>query len=56
MTSKEDWSQNSGQPPMTPEQIILWLEGIRTMMFEVWEQNPQLRKEWEDRNQNRPIS
>jgi len=32
---------------LSPEQIIEWLDGHRQFMFEVWEKNPELRKEWE---------
>jgi len=44
---KADW----GQPvPLSAEQIILWLEGHREWMIEVWNNNPHLRKRWEDLN------
>ena len=50
---KNDW----GQPIiLTPEQIILWLEGHRRWMHEVWTQNPGTREQWirinEDQNLN----
>ncbi len=35
---------------LTPEQIILWLDGHRQFMFEVWKNNPHLREEWERLN------
>ena len=45
-----DW----GQPiPLTPEQIILWLDGHRNLMHEIWTKNPELRQEWERLNAER---
>lgn len=45
--SETDW----GQPSiLTPEQIILWLEGHRKWMHEIWSRNPELRKQWENIN------
>lgn len=42
---KADWEQS--QFPLTPEEVIQWLEGHRQLMFEIWTQNPKLREEWE---------
>lgn len=37
-------------PRLTPEQIIIWLECYRQMMFEIWANNPRLRRDWEKLN------
>ena len=48
----EDWNFDSPPPPqLSPEEIILWLDGYRQMMWEVWRKNPELRKQWERLNQ-----
>lgn len=49
MTSKNSEKEpNWGSTPtLTPEQIILWLEGHRALMFEVWRANPGTREKWE---------
>ncbi len=49
----QDWGQASSQIQLTPEQIIQWLESYRELMFEVWNKNPELRKEWERLNKVR---
>ncbi len=38
--------------PLSPEAIIEWLEGHRQLMFEVWKENPELRKQWEKLNED----
>ncbi len=35
---------------LTPEQIIIWLDLHRQFMFEVWSNNPELRRKWEEIN------
>ncbi|MBK9292941.1 MAG: hypothetical protein IPM57_00595 [Oligoflexia bacterium] len=51
MNSKEaDWGTNSDEIKLTPEQIILWLESHLELMSEIWQNNPQLREEWEKIN------
>ncbi|MBI4925783.1 MAG: hypothetical protein HY843_07650 [Bdellovibrio sp.] len=49
MTSRTptDWGEVSSQVSLTPEQIIEWLESYRELMIEVWKNNPELRKQWE---------
>ncbi len=47
-SSEEYWGET---PILTAEQTIQWLEGHRRLMFEVWEQNPGSREEWEKINQ-----
>jgi len=37
---------------MSPEEIIEWLDGHRQLMWEVWKNNPELRKQWEMLNQD----
>lgn len=32
----------------TPEETLLWLDGYRRFIFEVWKNNPKLRKKWEN--------
>lgn len=44
----EDWGKT---PTLTPEQIIEWLDGYRSLMFEVWKNNPKAREEWERVNE-----
>jgi hypothetical protein len=39
-------------PELSPEQIIEWLDGYRQLMWEVWKNNPELRKNWEKLNQD----
>lgn len=34
-------------PRLNSEQIIEWLEGYRSWMIEVWQNNPALRRRWE---------
>ena len=48
-SSKEkiDWGIT---PKLTPEQIILWLEGHRELMAEIWRSNPGSREKWERLN------
>lgn len=47
----QNWSSESSAIPLTPEDIIEWLEGHRALMIEVWTQNPELRKQWEKLNE-----
>ena len=35
---------------LTPEEVITWLEGHRQWMFEIWKNDPKLRKKWEKIN------
>lgn len=41
------WNQEAAFIRLTPEQTLEWLDSIRAFMFEVWKQNPQLRKQFE---------
>jgi len=41
---KEDWGR--GSPPLTPEQIVAWLEGHRQLMWEIWKNNPGTYEVW----------
>ncbi len=43
-----DWGEASSQVFLSPEQMIEWLEGYRELMIEVWKNNPELRKQWEE--------
>ncbi|EKD50942.1 MAG: hypothetical protein ACD_62C00392G0005 [uncultured bacterium] len=45
-----EWPQQE-LPVLTPEQVIEWLDGFRQFMWEVWQHNAQLRKDWERLNQ-----
>ncbi len=45
-----DWGDTSHSIPLSPEQVIEWLEGYRELMIEIWKNNPELRKEWERLN------
>ena len=47
-----DWGVT---PRLTPEQIIVWLDGHRAWTFEVWRQNPELRKRWERINEREKL-
>ena len=40
---KEDWGRT---PRLTAEETILWLDGHREFMFEVWRSNPGFREKW----------
>lgn len=35
---------------LTPEEIINWLESHRALIIEIWNNNPELRKRWEELN------
>ena len=52
-TQPADWGQSSSEIKLTPEQIIDWLESYRELMIEVWNKNPELRKEWERLNKDK---
>lgn len=43
----KNWDPHYEQPRLTPEEIINWLDGHRQFMWEIWKQNPELRKRWE---------
>ncbi len=51
--SDQAWPQEA-LPVMTAEQTILWLDGYRQLMWEVWKNNPELYKEWQRLNQCEP--
>lgn len=43
----ELWNQQAESVKLTPEQCLEWLDGVRAFMFEVWRENPHLRREYE---------
>jgi len=46
----EKWNQEYKEPDYTPEQILTWLDNWRAFMFEIWKNDPSLRKEYEKLN------
>lgn len=44
------WNEDQRPPRISPEQCLEWLDGWRALMFEVWQQNPDLRKRYEQWN------
>lgn len=44
------WNRENKPLFYTPEQILDWLDGMRSFMFEVWKKNPSLRKTYEKLN------
>jgi hypothetical protein len=43
------WNREQTPPDLTPEQILIWLDQTRSLMFEVWRRNPALRRKYERR-------
>jgi len=42
----DHWNQTKPVPVFTPEQTILWLEGIRELLFEVWKNDSHKLSQW----------
>ena len=36
--------------PLTAEEIIQWLDGYRQLMFEIWQNHPELYQKWKNIN------
>lgn len=48
MTKKKSRPESNwgSTPRLSAEQVILWLDGYRQWMFEIWRSNPKLREKW----------
>lgn len=44
----KEWNQKSHIQKFTPEQVIEWLEGMRAFLFEVWKNNPEKLRQWNE--------
>lgn len=44
------WKLHNAEKPYEPtaEESLDWLDGMRAFMFEVWKNNPDLRKQYEE--------
>ncbi len=45
-----DWDRIRRLRKVSAEKRIEWLDGMRALMFEVWKNNPALRKQYEKLN------
>ena len=41
------WHKKNPSPKLSAEDTLVWLDGYRQLMFEIWKKNPSLKRRFE---------